>query len=367
MRVNPTVTWVTREAVEDVEFQGLHIPRGRHRPDALPRRRHGPGRDAGPVVRHHRRAAAAPGVRLRGPPLPRPLRRPHRHGRGAAAAGAADARRATGRAGRVAAGLRQHRARCGSRSGSPRADRAAPGGAVSGRCGLPSRSWSVRAPRSGSGRRRARRGARRRRRRSACRARRWPRRWSGPGGSGRRAGPRPAPARNSSTSRPSSAAYPTRSSSSSWSCRVNSRSCMSQKRPCSRGRLDGQRGQLGVGVHLQRQVSRHVAQAVAEVGPHLVRRPGGPRAELALVVEVLDEGQLGVDRAADVVDLRVHRIAELARQRRVAAARTSSPRPGRAPSRARSPARPTAGARRPRPGPGASRPRRRGRRSAGTR
>ncbi|WP_435742905.1 cytochrome P450 [Nocardioides sp. SYSU DS0663] len=28
MRVNPTVTWVTREAVEDVEFQGLHIPRG---------------------------------------------------------------------------------------------------------------------------------------------------------------------------------------------------------------------------------------------------------------------------------------------------------------------------------------------------
>ena len=28
MRVNPTVTWVTREAVEDVDFQGLHIPRG---------------------------------------------------------------------------------------------------------------------------------------------------------------------------------------------------------------------------------------------------------------------------------------------------------------------------------------------------
>jgi len=28
MRVNPTVTWVTREAVEDVEFQGLHIPAG---------------------------------------------------------------------------------------------------------------------------------------------------------------------------------------------------------------------------------------------------------------------------------------------------------------------------------------------------
>jgi cytochrome P450 len=28
MRVNPTVTWVTREALEDVEFQGLHIPQG---------------------------------------------------------------------------------------------------------------------------------------------------------------------------------------------------------------------------------------------------------------------------------------------------------------------------------------------------
>lgn len=28
MRVNPTVTWVTREAIEDVDFQGLHIPAG---------------------------------------------------------------------------------------------------------------------------------------------------------------------------------------------------------------------------------------------------------------------------------------------------------------------------------------------------
>jgi cytochrome P450 len=28
MRVNPTVTWVTREALEDVEFQGLRIPAG---------------------------------------------------------------------------------------------------------------------------------------------------------------------------------------------------------------------------------------------------------------------------------------------------------------------------------------------------
>ena len=28
MRVNPTVTWVTREAVEDVDLHGLHVPRG---------------------------------------------------------------------------------------------------------------------------------------------------------------------------------------------------------------------------------------------------------------------------------------------------------------------------------------------------
>lgn len=28
MRVNPTVTWVTREAVEDVDLNGLHVPRG---------------------------------------------------------------------------------------------------------------------------------------------------------------------------------------------------------------------------------------------------------------------------------------------------------------------------------------------------
>src|SRR5690606_9638646 len=28
MRVNPTVTWVTREAIEDVDLNGLHVPRG---------------------------------------------------------------------------------------------------------------------------------------------------------------------------------------------------------------------------------------------------------------------------------------------------------------------------------------------------
>lgn len=28
MRVNPTVTWVTREAIEDVDLNGLHVPKG---------------------------------------------------------------------------------------------------------------------------------------------------------------------------------------------------------------------------------------------------------------------------------------------------------------------------------------------------
>ncbi|TYL50246.1 cytochrome P450 [Agromyces mariniharenae] len=28
MRVNPTVTWVTREAIDDVDFNGLHVPKG---------------------------------------------------------------------------------------------------------------------------------------------------------------------------------------------------------------------------------------------------------------------------------------------------------------------------------------------------
>ena len=66
MRVNPTVTWVTREALEDVEFQGLHIPKGgivqmlSHAAGTDPRG------DAGPVVRHHRSSgrrtsASAPG------------------------------------------------------------------------------------------------------------------------------------------------------------------------------------------------------------------------------------------------------------------------------------------------------------------
>ena len=65
MRVNPTVTWVTREALEDVDFQGLHIPQRRHRADAVARGRHRPVGDAGPVVRHHRAPAAAPRLRRR--------------------------------------------------------------------------------------------------------------------------------------------------------------------------------------------------------------------------------------------------------------------------------------------------------------
>ncbi len=109
MRVNPTVTWVTREALEDVDLPGPAHPPGRHRPDALPRGRHGPVGDARPVLRHHRAAPAPPRFRRRRAPLPGPLRRPHRHGRRPAPAGPADARCATGRARRVAAGVGQHR------------------------------------------------------------------------------------------------------------------------------------------------------------------------------------------------------------------------------------------------------------------
>ena len=94
MRVNPTVTWVTREAIEDVEFQGLHIPRG----GIVQMLSHAAGTDPravpDPAFDITAAAAAAPRLRRRDPPLPRALRRPHRHGGGAAAAGPADARRA---------------------------------------------------------------------------------------------------------------------------------------------------------------------------------------------------------------------------------------------------------------------------------
>ena len=63
-----------------------------------------------------------------------------------------------------------------------------------------------------------------------------------------------------------------------------------------RGRLGGERRQLGVGVDRQRQVAGDVAQPVAEVRAQLVADAADARAERALVVEVLDEGQRRVDR-----------------------------------------------------------------------
>ena len=111
MRVNPTVTWVTREALEDVEFQGLHIPKG----GIVQMLSHAAGTDPravpDPSFDITRAAAAAPRLRRRDPPLPRALRGPHRHGGGAAAARAADAGRGMRRARSVVAGVGEHR--CG--------------------------------------------------------------------------------------------------------------------------------------------------------------------------------------------------------------------------------------------------------------
>ena len=85
MRVNPTVRWVTREVLEDFEYEGVatHRPAPRctcysesagHRPPGLRR----------PASTSPRRPQAALRVRRRGAPLPGPLRRPLRHERGAA-------------------------------------------------------------------------------------------------------------------------------------------------------------------------------------------------------------------------------------------------------------------------------------------
>ena len=115
MRVNPTVTWVTREARRGRRLPGPAHPARRHRADDVPRGGHRPVGDAGPVVRHHRAPAAAPRVRLGCPPLPRPLRRPHGHGRCPAPAGETDAGRGGRRTRSLAPGLGQH----GSRGVSP--------------------------------------------------------------------------------------------------------------------------------------------------------------------------------------------------------------------------------------------------------
>ena len=109
MRVNPTVTWVTREALEDVEFQGLHIPKGgivqmlSHAAGTDPRAVPDPSFDITAA------APAAPRLRRRHPPLPRPLRGPHRHVGRPPAAGPADARRGMRRPRRVVACLGEHR------------------------------------------------------------------------------------------------------------------------------------------------------------------------------------------------------------------------------------------------------------------
>ncbi len=114
MRVNPTVTWVTREARRGRRpRRRAGGARGRGRAGALPRRRHRPDRDGRPGLRPRggraRRAPAAHRVRRRHPPLPGAHGRPGRHGGGAAAAGAPDARRPCRRTRRVDARLRQHR------------------------------------------------------------------------------------------------------------------------------------------------------------------------------------------------------------------------------------------------------------------
>ena len=99
MRVNPTVTWVTREALEDVEFQGLHIPKGgivqmlSHSAGTDPRAVPDPSFDITQQRPPHHGFGAGIHHCLG------PLRRPHRHGGRAAAAGPADAGRGARRPG----------------------------------------------------------------------------------------------------------------------------------------------------------------------------------------------------------------------------------------------------------------------------
>ena len=109
MRVNPTVTWVTREALEDLEFEGLEIAPRNHDPPALRRRGIGPARLPRARLRHHG-AETPPPLRLRRrrSPLHRPLRRPRRHGRGPAPARRPPARPPPGGRDPLPAAQRQH-------------------------------------------------------------------------------------------------------------------------------------------------------------------------------------------------------------------------------------------------------------------
>ncbi len=110
MRVNPTVTWVTREALVDFDFQGLSIKAGTTIHLFSRVRRHRSACHGQPGVRHHRdRSPPALRVRRRRAPLPRTLRRPVRHVRGAPAPCAAAHRPPHRRRALVDAPLGQHR------------------------------------------------------------------------------------------------------------------------------------------------------------------------------------------------------------------------------------------------------------------
>ena len=108
MRVRPTTTWVTREAMEDFAYRDLEFRRGttihlfsefgRNRPAAL---------HAG--LRYRGAAQAAFRVWRRRASLPRSFHCPQRHDRGAEGAGAAHQKSALRRRTDLAAGQREHR------------------------------------------------------------------------------------------------------------------------------------------------------------------------------------------------------------------------------------------------------------------
>ncbi len=109
MRVNPTVTWITREAITRRRLPGAAVGAGRHRAGALARRGDRPARDARPVVRHHRGEAAAPRIRCGDPPLHRAFRGQGGHGGRTPPARVPTPRPECRRARRVDADLRQYR------------------------------------------------------------------------------------------------------------------------------------------------------------------------------------------------------------------------------------------------------------------
>src|SRR5258706_6344366 len=93
---------------------------------------------------------------------------------------------------------------------------------------------------------------------------------------------------NAATSRPSWAAYPRRSPSSSAFCRWNSSSCMSQNRPCQRKMPERE-------PHVPAELLADQLDSVERL----------PRVR-ALVVAVLDD-QRACGRTADVIDFLVQR------------------------------------------------------------